>query len=160
MVESQRTVFLGQGTCISQGPSSMHILYQNFDGEESGIGNTPITSGLLFADDDAYNQILLDDINSLIELEGTNPNTNNISANQLMSKHDQRVVSNHAMNQNCEANGSRLMPKPLSWLSPQDMNATGAMVPSRNQSMYHYHVQEPTEQNVETPNRSLIHHWG
>lgn len=161
MTESERkSVYLGQGTNTSQGPSSMHILYQNFDGEESGIGNTPTnTSGILFAND-ADNQLLLDDINSLIELEGMNSNTNNISANQLMSKYDQRLVLHHAINQNCEANDLTLMPKPLSWLSPQDMGATGAMIPSRNQSMYYYHVEEQTELNAETPNQNLVQHWG
>lgn len=158
MIESQRAVYLGQGMNTSQGPSSMPILYQKFDGKESVIGNNPAnTSGLLFVDE-ADNQILLDDINALIELEGMNPNTNNIYANQLISKHDQRLVSNHAINQNCEANGLTLMEKPLSWLSPEDMNATGALIPSRNQSMDHYHVQEATEQNVESPNPSLLQH--
>ncbi|KAL8115023.1 uncharacterized protein LOC141665536 [Apium graveolens] len=150
VIESEGAVYLGQGA---------NILYQNCDGDESGSSNTPTdTSGLLFADD-AGNQILLDDINSLIQLEGMNSNTNNISVNQLMSKHDQHFVTNHAFNQNCEADGLTLMRKPLSWLSHQDMNATGARIPSRDQSMYHYYVQEATEPNVETPNPSLIQHW-
>lgn len=163
--ENQRNVFLGQGMNISQGQPSMHMLYQNFDMEESGIGNTPTDSSPLLLAETEDNQLLLDDISSLLELEGMDLNTNNNNANQLMSEHDTCFVTDHAglehaVNQNGDANGLIPMPKPLAWLPPQEMNATATMIPPRNQSLYHiYHVQEPTEENVETLNPNLIHHW-
>lgn len=51
MIENQRTIFLGYGTNIRQVLFSMQILYQNFDGEKSIIGNIPTNSSeLLFAE--------------------------------------------------------------------------------------------------------------
>lgn len=168
MTENQSTAaFFSQGTDVINEPSSVinnisqvnpGFLYQHFDGEEVGMGN-PLTnsSGMSFAET-ANNQ--LGDTNLITE-QGVNPNTN-IFANNLMSHEQQcfipnnHVGSKHAVDQYCEANGLMLMPKPLSWLPPQEFNATTINLP-----LYPYHVfHEPKQQDVETQSPTRVHPWG
>lgn len=166
MIENQSTVFFSQGTEI-HGPSSVinisqvnsSFLYQHLDREELGMGN-PLTnsSGISFAET-ANNQ--LGDTNLITE-QGVNSNTDNIFANKMMSHEQQCFITNnqvdskHAVDQYCEANGLMLMPKPLSWLPPQELNAT-----TTNLSLYPYNVfHEPRQQDVETQSPTHVHHWG
>ncbi|KAK1364200.1 hypothetical protein POM88_039761 [Heracleum sosnowskyi] len=168
VIENQSTVFFNQGTNIIQGPSSVinisqvnsGFLYQHLDGQEVDMGN-PLTniSGISFAET-ANNQ--LGDTNLITE-QGANPNINNNFANKMMSHEQQcyltnnHVGSKHAVDQYCEANGLMLMPKPLSWLPQQELNAS-----TTNLSLYPYHVfHEPSQQDVETQSPTHhVHPWG
>lgn len=166
VIENQSTIFFNQGTDIIHGPSSVinisqvnsGFFYQHLDGEEVGMGN-PLTNstGITFAE--TANNQLVD--TSLITEQGLNPNTNNIFANKMTSHEQQCFITNnhvgtkHAVDQYCEANGLMLTPKPLSWLPPQELNAT-----TTDLSLYPYHVfHEPRQQDVETQSPTHVHPW-
>lgn len=149
----------GQSSMINISPQvNSSFLNQHLDGEEVGMGN-PLTdsSGIRFAET-ANNQ--LGDTNLTTE-QGVNPNTN-IFANKMTSHEQQCFITNNhvgskqAVDQYCEANGLMLMPKPLSWFPPQELNAT-----TTNLSLHPYHVfDEPRQQDVETQSPTHVHPWG
>lgn len=182
-IENQRAMFWSQGVNNIWAQSSMNMATkgnpefpcQEFhpinSGEESGM-NTP-NSGISF--NEIENHLLADSqqvvcsdentllatvysLNSLLDLQELNPNTNNIILNQLVSTENHE---NFGVPNTIEYPGGLSFPKPISWLPPQDSNMTMMINPSNNQALYPNVLPEPTPQDFADLDGSqdIRHHW-